>query len=175
MNGLPLVYLNPAGGAQRTPVLAGLADTHKIYRPTFPGSDTPRALANRVADHLEREIGKPCDVIGCSLGGAVALWLAIDRPACVDHLVLCGVEDGKDSDLIRNLSKIEAKTLILHGTEDRITGKESVQLLKSRLRRAYLVYLWHAAHDLEADQPERTLALVRSFLERSDAFMVNYA
>jgi pimeloyl-ACP methyl ester carboxylesterase len=63
--------------------------------------------------------------------------------------------------------------LILHGTEDRIIGKESMQLLKGRLRRAFLVYVWDAAHNIEVDQPQRMLSLVQSFLERSDAFMVN--
>jgi hypothetical protein len=50
-----------------------------------------------------------------------------------------------------------------------------MQLLKGRLRRAFLVYVWDAAHNIEVDQPGRMLALVQSFLERSDAFMVNYA
>jgi pimeloyl-ACP methyl ester carboxylesterase len=50
-----------------------------------------------------------------------------------------------------------------------------VQLLKSRLRRAFLVYVWDAAHNIEVDQPGRVAALVQSFLERSDAFVVSYA
>ena len=83
-------------------------------------------------------------------------------------------EDGHDPDLISQLEKIEQPTLILHGTEDRIIGAESMRLLKSRLRRAFLVYVWDAAHNIEVDQPERVLSLVRSFLERSEAFVVPY-
>ena len=86
-----------------------------------------------------------------------------------------GAEDGKDAGLLPRLAEIQHTVLILHGTEDRITGRESVQLLKSRLKRSFLVYVWDAAHNIEVDQPERMLALVESFLERSDAFMVNYA
>jgi hypothetical protein len=52
--------------------------------------------------------------------------------------------------------------------------KESVQLLKSRLPRSYLVYVWDAAHAIEVDQPERMLLLVEGFLQRSEGFMVNW-
>ena len=230
--GRPLVYLHPAGGVRWTSVLQELSKTHAVHMPTFPGFDgtavdskvaTRQALGWLVGDYIQKEIGKPADIIGCSFGGAVALWLAIERPECVDHLVLeCpaglqtidealrkdpqafrktlfvhpekitfekkpeaieatnrrmlshyGAEDGKDEQLLERVSRIEQTTLILHGTEDRIIGAESMRLLKSRVRRAFLVYVWDAAHNIEVDQPERMTALVRSFLERSDSFMVN--
>lgn len=230
--GRPLLYLHPAGGVRWTPVLEGIARTHAVHMPTFPGFDGTAAdlsltsrklLAAKVADYLEENIGKPVDVMGCSFGGAVALWLAIERPQLVDHLVLeCpaglhtidpvlradpqafrkalfahpekltlppkpaeveaqnrrmlahyGAEDGRDAGLLERLGEIRQATLIVHGTEDRIVLKESMQLLKSRLPRAFLVYVWDAAHNIEVDQPERLLPLVSSFLERSDAFMVN--
>jgi pimeloyl-ACP methyl ester carboxylesterase len=223
----PLVYLHPAGGVRPTKMLEKL----RPHQPVFPGFDgTPvdpkinsrKELAGWVARYVEK-IGQPCDVIGCSFGGAVALWLAIQRPELVDHLVLeCpgglqsidaklradpaefrkalfvhpekalpvsktkeveaenrrmlahyGAEDGKDRELLQNLEGITHRTLILHGTEDRIIGRESVQLLKSRLPNSFLVYLWDAAHSIEVDQPERTLELVEGFLERSEAFVVN--
>ena len=78
-----------------------------------------------------------------------------------------------DEELLARLPSIDKLTLILHGTADRMIPKESVQLLKGRLPRCYLVYVWDAAHAIEVDQPERMLALVQSFLERSDSFMVN--
>ncbi len=162
-------------------------------------------------------------MIGCSFGGAVALWLAIQRPDLVDHLVLeCpaglqtidaklradpaefrkalfvhpekavapmklkeieavnrrmlthyGAEDGKDPGLLERISEVKNPTLILHGTEDRIIGRESMQLLKGRLAKSFLVYVWDAAHSIEVDQPERMLELVEGFLERSEAFVVN--
>ena len=231
-SGRPLVYLHPAGGVRGTRVLEQLAETHTVHMPTFPGFDgtalnpdlkTRQALGRFVGDYIQKEIGKPTDVMGCSFGGAVALWLAIERPDCVDHLVLeCpaglqiidpalrndpqafrkalfvhpekitfdkkpedieaanrrmmshyGAEDGSDPQLLQRVGEIQSTSLILHGTEDRIIGSESMQLLKSRLRRAFLVYVWDAAHNIEVDQPERMLAVVKSFLERSDSFMVN--
>jgi hypothetical protein len=36
-------------------------------------------------------------------------------------------------------------------------------------------YDWDAAHNIELDPPERISSVVQRFLERSDAFMVNYA
>jgi pimeloyl-ACP methyl ester carboxylesterase len=232
--GRPLVYLHPAGGVRWTKLLERLSATRTVHMPTFPGFDgtaidsevrTRRGLGRLVADYIQKEIGKACDVMGCSFGGAVALWLAIEHPDCVDHLVLeCpgglqsidaglrndpqafrkasfahpekidfeekpeeiearnrsmlahyGAEDGMDADLIENLSRVEATALIVHGTEDRIIGAESMRLLKARLRRAFLVYMWDAAHHIEVDQPGRMAALVQSFFERSDAFVVSYA
>jgi len=233
-SGRPLVYLHPAGGVRWTSFLDKLCETHTVHVPTFPGFDgtsteeglnTRRGLAQRVGDYAQKVIGAACDVMGCSFGGAVALWLAIERPQCVDHLVLeCpgglqsvdpalranphafykalfahpenvsyepkpeeieaqnrsmlahyGALDGKEPDLVAALDRIRATTLIVHGTEDGIITAGTMQLLKTRLARAFLVYIWDAAHSIEVDQPQRLAAVVQSFLERSDAFVVRYA
>jgi pimeloyl-ACP methyl ester carboxylesterase len=81
---------------------------------------------------------------------------------------------GTDEELLARLPSINKLTLILHGTADRMIPKESVQLMKSRMPRSYLVYVWDAAHAIEVDQPERMLSLVESFLQRSEGFMVNW-
>jgi pimeloyl-ACP methyl ester carboxylesterase len=223
----PLLYLHPAGGVRPTKVLETLKPNQPVF-PGFDGTSTLSQLSSRrdlgrwVGQYIDREIGGPCDVIGCSFGGAVALWLAIQRPELVDHLVLeCpaglqtidanlradpaefrkalfvhpekapsfskpreieatnrqmlthyGAEDGRDGELLERVQEIKNQTLILHGTEDRIIGRESVQLLRARLPKSFLVYVWDAAHNIEVDQPERMLELVEAFLERSDAFVV---
>ncbi|HXU43480.1 MAG TPA: alpha/beta hydrolase [Burkholderiales bacterium] len=226
----PLVYLHPAGGVRPTKVLEKLKPRQPVFpgfdgTPTVAGLNSRKALGKWVGEYIDREIGGPCDILGCSFGGAVALWLAILRPELVDHLVLeCpaglqtidaklradpaefrkalfvhpekafpvsktreveaenrrmlthyGAEDGKDLELLQTLETIKHRTLILHGTEDRIIGRESVRLLKSRLAKSFLVYVWDAAHNIEVDQPERMLELVEGFLERSEAFVVNRA
>jgi pimeloyl-ACP methyl ester carboxylesterase len=134
--------------------------------------------------------------MGWSFGGCVALWFALERPQLVDHLVLeCpaglysidprikrvnrailehyGAEDGKDEALLARVAQVGHTTLIIQGIDDGTTPPASAQLLKGLLKKAFRVYLWQASHDLEVHQPERVLALVRDFLERSDAFMVN--
>jgi len=232
--GRPVVYLHPAGGVRWTKVLDELAKSFKLLAPIAPGFDgTPahasvksmKGLAALAAEFIEKTVGGPCDVIGCSFGGYVATWLAALRPDLVDHLVLecpagfrpkghggrpaspeelrkllflhpekvppeeksAEVEAANrkmlqhyayspdtDEDLLARLPSIDKLTLILHGTADRMIPKESVQLLKSRLPHAFLVYIWDAAHSIEVDQPERTLAVLRSFLERSEGFMANW-
>jgi len=231
--GRPVVYLHPAGGVRWTSVLDELSKSFKLLVPIAPGFDgTPahpsvksmKALAALAAEFIEKTVGGPCDVIGCSFGGYLAAWLAAQRPELVDHLVLeCPAgfrpkghggrpaspeelrkllflypdkaRDEKtaemeaanrrmlqhyayspdtDEELLARIPAIDKLTLILHGTADRMIPKESVQLLKARLPHAFLVYIWDAAHAIEVDQPERTLAVLKSFLERSEGFMVNW-
>jgi pimeloyl-ACP methyl ester carboxylesterase len=232
--GRPVLHLHPAGGVRITRVIEELGRSFAVHIPVAPGFDGTHAhgpvksmqgLARLVGEFIEKTIGGPCDVIGCSFGGYLATWLAAERPDLVDHLVLeCpagfrskgmgerpadaealrkvlflhpeklppeskpveqevgnrrmlphyGYASDTDEELLARLPSIDKLTLILHGTADRMIPKESVQLLKSRLPRAYLVYIWDAAHSIEVDQPERTLAVLRSFLERSEGFMVNW-
>jgi pimeloyl-ACP methyl ester carboxylesterase len=204
-SGRPLLYLHPAGGVRRSKVLAGLAESYALHVPVIPGWEgtsfhdgvnTRRGLAGLAAEFMERVIGGRCDVMGWSFGGCVALWLALERPLLVDHLVLeCpaglysidpeikrvnrailehyGAQDGKDEALLARVAQVGHTTLIIQGTDDGTIPAPSAQLLKGLLKKAFLVYLWQASHDIEVDQPERVLALVRDFLERSDAFLVN--
>ena len=203
--GRPLLYLHPAGGVRRSKVLEGLAQSFALYVPVIPGFEgtsfhpevkTRQALAALIAEFVDRVIGGRCDVMGWSFGGAVALWLALQRPELVDHLVLeCpagllsidpkikrvnrallehyGAEDGKDEALLARVGEIGQTTLIVQGTDDGTIPAPSAQLLKGLLKKAFLVYVWQAGHDLEMDQPERVLGVVKRFLEHSDAFMVN--
>jgi pimeloyl-ACP methyl ester carboxylesterase len=96
-SGTPLLYLHPAGGVRRSPVLEGLAKSFALYVPVMPGFEgtalhpevrTRQALAPLVAEFTERVVGGRCDVMGWSFGGCVALWLALERPELVDRLVL---------------------------------------------------------------------------------------
>ena len=145
------------------------------------------ALGGLAAEFAERVIGKRCDVMGWSFGGAVALWLALERPALVERLVLeCpaglmsidpkikrvnrallehyGAEDGKDEALLARVGEIAHTALIVQGTDDGTIPAPSAELLKALLKRASLVYVQQAGHDLEMDQPERVLGVVKEFL-----------
>ncbi len=154
------------------------------------------ALAQVVGEFIDRAIGGNCDVVGHSFGGWLAAWLAVLRPDRVEHLVLeapagfrpkgspppryevlrhyGGGARDTDDELVARLHEIAAPTLILRGTADPLIPDESVQLLRARLRHAYLIYIWDASHAIEIDQPERMLGVVESFLKRSDAFIVNW-
>lgn len=195
-SGRPLLYLHPAGGVRRSKVLEGLAQSFALYVPVIPGwegtafhpgVDSRHALGELIAEFHAGVIGKRSDVMGWSFGGAVALWLALERPELVERLVLeCpaglvsvdkrikrvnrallehyGAEDGKDEALVARVAEIGHATLILQGANDGTIPPPSAEWLASQLRHASLVSIDQAGHDLETDQPERVLAATREFL-----------
>ena len=195
-SGRPLLYLHPAGGVRRSKVLEGLAHWFALYVPVFPGFegtpfhpgiDTRQALGRLVAEFHGNVVKTPCDVMGWSFGGCVALWLALERPQLVQRLVLeCpaglvsivprikrvnrallehyGAEDGRDSALVARVGEIRHPTLILQGADDGTIPPASAALLHANLDDASLVSIAQAGHDLEMDQPARVLAAAREFL-----------
>ena len=194
--GKPLLYLHPAGGVRRSKVLQGLGQSFSLYVPVIPGFEgtafhpevsTRRALAVMAGEFVNRVVGGRCDVMGWSFGGAVALWLALERPELVDRLVLeCpaglvtidpkikrvnrallehyGAQDGKDEALLARVGEIGHTALILQGTDDGTIPAPSAERLAATLKQAFLVLIEQAGHDLEVDQPERVLGAVREFL-----------
>lgn len=78
-----------------------------------------------------------------------------------------------EAELVTRLGEIEALTLILHGTRDGIVPLSAPRLLKEKIKRSYLLYLYDAAHALDWDQPERFAALLEDFLTRGEAFIVH--
>src|SRR3712207_2241119 len=97
--GPPLVLLHGAGdnALDWRWVMPDLAATHRIYAPDLPGSpDSARPAADYSPAYFERfvaafvdalEIG-PATFVGNSLGGLIALRLALSKPARVTALVL---------------------------------------------------------------------------------------
>ena len=196
-SGKALLYLHPAGGVRRSRVLEGLAQSFQVYVPVFPGWEatafhagvsTRHALSHLVGEFHDRIIRTPCNVMGWSFGGAVALWLALERPALIERLVLeCpaglvsidrrikrvnrallehyGADDGKDEALVARVAEVRHTTLVIQGMNDGTVPPASAQWLCGRLEHAALVSLEQAGHDLEVDQPALVLAAVREFLE----------
>jgi pimeloyl-ACP methyl ester carboxylesterase len=97
--GAPVVLLHGLCGAKITwlPLLAGLGANHRIIVPDLPGhgeSDKPRTeysprffarVIRRLLDRLDAD--RPV-VVGNSLGGRIALQLAVSAPARVRSLAL---------------------------------------------------------------------------------------
>lgn len=81
--------------------------------------------------------------------------------------------ETRDEALIARLGEIETLTLILIGTKDGRIPPASVQLLKDKMPRAFMVYVYDAAHSIETDQPERFAAVTGDFLKRGESFIVN--
>ena len=78
-----------------------------------------------------------------------------------------------DEGLVARLREIECLTLVLQGTKDGMMPPESGQLLTREIPHAKLLYVYDAGHNIEVDQPERFVALIRDFFSRGEAFIVN--
>jgi pimeloyl-ACP methyl ester carboxylesterase len=97
--GEPLVLVHGLGGAavNFTELAPLLARNRRVLVPNLPGhggSDPPRQVegVSSYSDHVaavaEREGMLPAAVLGYSMGGVVALRLAVNRPESVSALVL---------------------------------------------------------------------------------------
>ena len=89
----------------------------------------------------------------------------------LDHYGALSLTDGA---LPGRVAEIKAPTLILMGTKDEIIPPETGRYLKSAIAGSHLAYVYDAAHAIESDQPERLTRIVASFLERGEAYIVNW-
>ncbi len=131
------------------------------FRPEGAGGlgGTPEELRRRMFAHPERLTDeKPPDV------------QAANR-ALVEHY---HGPTATDQQLLARLPEIQCLTLIVQGTEDGVVPPESARLLKKHIPASFLSYVFDAAHGIEVDQPDRFAALVREFLERGPAMIINW-
>jgi pimeloyl-ACP methyl ester carboxylesterase len=232
--GAPVVYLHGRGGLLKSKAHEILAEKFKLYLPVAPGFDGTEfldgidsmpALAALTAEFIDTIVEEPCDVVGHSLGGWHACWVAVNHPDKVELLVLAAPagfrpngaganpssyeellkimtvypekqpDDDRsaemirhnrekvphhyhkgmplDEDLVARLGDIQSSTLLVHGTEETLIPLETCRILKEKVPRIYLNYIYDASHNIEVDQPERFAALVGDFLARGEAFLVN--
>ena len=160
--GRDVVYLHPAAGMRFTKPIDHLAGTFRVWAPIVPGFDgtdpidgidSIKKVAGILSRFIETVIGGPCDIVGQSLGSWLGAWFAILHP--------------------EQVGQIECLTLILHGTKDIRVPQAAVQMLKNRIQRSQLIYVYDAAHGIEVDQPERVGVVIEDFLLRAEAFIVN--
>jgi 2-succinyl-6-hydroxy-2,4-cyclohexadiene-1-carboxylate synthase len=133
------------------PLVAGLDASYQIVRVTLPGhgpegSASAKArwsfeeAAGAVADAVAAVAGpEPATWIGYSLGGRLALRVALDRPDLVDALALlgatAGIEDPADRSARKEIDERLAAGLERKGVEQFIDGWLA-QALFSRLDRS---------------------------------------
>jgi pimeloyl-ACP methyl ester carboxylesterase len=129
----PLVFLHGLGGSQATwmTLLADLVDRYRVAALDLPGhgqSDKPdpaaadysvAGLTTTVIQGIEALGLEPVVLVGHSLGGAIAMRIALERPAIVRGLVLvdsAGVGDEINPELLDRVeaepSKDEARRLL---------------------------------------------------------------
>jgi pimeloyl-ACP methyl ester carboxylesterase len=95
--GRPILYIHSGTGVRMTEPLETLAKTFTVHMPILPGfegtaevdgvSDT-RSLAELLIEFADKMSSEKWDVMGHSIGGAVAAWIAILAPDRVDQLIL---------------------------------------------------------------------------------------
>ncbi|MDR0359650.1 MAG: alpha/beta hydrolase [bacterium] len=78
-----------------------------------------------------------------------------------------------DEELLRRLAEIQARTLVLWGTADRVIPPEQGELYQRSIPRSHLVYVYGAAHSLPVAAAEPFVRLVTEFIELGDTFVVN--
>jgi pimeloyl-ACP methyl ester carboxylesterase len=88
-----VLLLHPGIGDSRAwaPQVAALAAAgHRPIAPDLPGYGTEPLRPGRLSyvEHVAGLLEGPAAVVGCSLGGRVALELAVERPELVERLIL---------------------------------------------------------------------------------------
>ncbi|MBO0685112.1 MAG: alpha/beta hydrolase [Candidatus Dormibacteraeota bacterium] len=78
-----------------------------------------------------------------------------------------------DQELLRRLAEIQARTLVLWGTADRVIPPEQGELYQRSIPRAHLVYVYGAAHSLPVAAAGPFVRLVTGFIEQGETFVVN--
>jgi pimeloyl-ACP methyl ester carboxylesterase len=82
------------------------------------------------------------------------------------------VTPGRD-ELEARMRSFQPPVLVVWGTEDRMIPSEMGRVYVEKLPTAFLVLLYDAGHEADADRPEAFADLVAEFVERGAEFVVN--
>jgi pimeloyl-ACP methyl ester carboxylesterase len=155
---LPGTMCTPAVFEPLARALAGEITVDPVSWLTEPGPWDIPAIAERVADHIDRRWHGPVLVCGHSTGGAIALQLAIRRPAAVSGLVLVDTAD---------LAKVTLPAVVVHGRHDRARPPEQGRELADSLPDAEFWLVEDAGHTPVYETPRVVAAAVRDVLART--------
>jgi pimeloyl-ACP methyl ester carboxylesterase len=196
----PIVFLPGAAGRASfwTPVAGRLADlgpTHCLDWPGFGGIPADAGIGS--TDDLFRWMvarlpAGPVHLVAQSMGGALAVRLAIEHPERVDRLVLVATSGGVDvrslggedwrpgyraslpdvppwfvddrTDLTARLGEIRAPTLLLWSDADPVSPLLVARLLEERIPEARLVVLRGGTHTFARERPDEVAAAIRTHL-----------
>ena len=112
------------------------------------------------------QVAEQADLVGVGPGALEAVKAAAEHSELVGQLVLVGARGD-----IPEAEQVQCLTLIVQGSED---DSDAGRRLKKRIRSSYLCYVYGAGPDVEADQPARLKNLIHEFLERGEAFIINW-
>jgi len=80
---------------------------------------------------------------------------------------------NRDPALEDRLGEIEAHTLVLFGTDDKMIPSEMGGIYKEKLRNCNFILVYDAGHAIGSDRPEAFSSLVSDFLARGERFVVS--
>ena len=196
----PLVFLPGAGGSATfwRPVADRLADVGEPHVLGYPGfGDIPADPRIRSLDDLfgwvvEQLPPGSSHVVAQSMGGVLALRLAIEQPERVARLVLVATSGGIDvarlggadwrrdyrislpdmppwfhddrTDLTRRLAEIRAPTLVVSSDADPISPSAVANVLAGCIPDARVVTVPGGSHAFAHERPEEVAAILRRHL-----------
>jgi pimeloyl-ACP methyl ester carboxylesterase len=94
--------------------------------------------------------------------------VAAKQRALVERLI----GPPRDAALESAMRELQVPTLVMFGTEDRLTPPRLGRHYPEILPHGHLVLIYDAAHALDSDRPEAFAALVEDFLQHRDQFVV---
>jgi len=79
----------------------------------------------------------------------------------------------RDPALEEKLPNLSVPTLVVFGTEDRLTPPEMARFYRQNYGNAHLVLIYDAAHLVDLDRPEAVAEVVGDFVARKERFLVS--
>lgn len=79
----------------------------------------------------------------------------------------------RDATLEEKLSGLSVPTLVVFGTEDRLTPPEMARFYRQHYGNAHIMLIYDAAHLVDLDRPEAVAEVVGDFLARKERFLVS--
>ena len=196
----PLVFLPGAGGRASfwRPVAGRLVDLGRSVVLGYPGfGDVPVDPSIGSLDDLfpwfvAQLPAEPSHVIAQSMGGVLAVRLALERPELVSRLVLVATSGGVDvarlggaewrrdflesrpgapswfvddrTDVTDALGKIRARTLLLWSDADPISPLSVAHFLAERIPDSRIVTIVGGTHAFACERPDEVAPIIRAHL-----------
>jgi pimeloyl-ACP methyl ester carboxylesterase len=196
----PIIYLPGASGTQSfwQPVADRLADLGPATRLGWPGfgdeaaDPSVEALGDLVDWTVARLPKDKVDLVAQSMGGVLAILIALKYPERVRRLVLCATSGGVDvmgmgaadwrpdysaelpavpnwfvvdrTDVTRRLPSLTAPTLVLCGEKDPLCPPEVADFLVKQIPGAKLACIPGGDHMMARDKPAEVAAKIRDHL-----------
>jgi pimeloyl-ACP methyl ester carboxylesterase len=78
----------------------------------------------------------------------------------------------RDPPFESRLRELKQEVLVLFGTEDKVVPAEGAYLFREALENCHIMFVYDAAHAIDADRPEALESVVTDFLHRKEQFIV---